>query len=125
VLDGVQVLYSYGDAPMTDACVYAGGVTFDQTGEGSVADGTDVLVNEVSTVGIYIRIVGHNGATVRETEQRAEAVGDAIGGILRKESTMVGPSAYTDIAGGTGDYQTTDDGPIVILAYRVTTSAYV
>jgi len=48
-----------------------------------------------------------------------------LGGLLRKEPGIAGPNTLTQIAGGTGDYQLTDDGPIVILAYRLTSSAYV
>jgi hypothetical protein len=122
-LDGVQVEYAY-PGQVSDVCVYGGGVVFEQPGTDDVVDGDDVLAHELDTVRLYIRIVGR-GLTVRATEEQAEAIGDVIGALLRTNPRLAGPSAYTRIAGGTGDYQNTDDGPIVILAYRVTTAAYV
>ena len=122
-LDGVQVSYAY-PGQVQDVCVYGGGVVFDQPGTDDVVDGDDVAVREQSTIRLYVRIVGH-GLTVAQTEIRAEGIGDVIGALLRKEPRIAGAQTNTRIAGGTGDYQNTDDGPIVILAYRVTTVAYV
>ena len=123
LLDGVQVSYAYPGL-VQDVCVYGGGVVFDQPGTDDVVDGDDVAVREQATIRLYVRIVGRS-LTVAQTEIKAEGIGDVIGALLRTNPRIAGAQTHTRIAGGTGDYQNTDDGPIVILAYRVTTVAYV
>lgn len=121
-LEGVQVLYAY-EGTVSDRCIYAGGGSYDQPGDADAYDGTDVLVAESDTVSLYIRVVGH-GLTVRETEAQAEAIGDQLAAAVRGDPALAGVNTTTRVAGGTGDFAPTDDGPIVVIACRLNTSAY-
>lgn len=123
LFDGVKILYAYEGEP-TDTCIYLGGGNFEQPGDLDVTDGDDRLAEEASTFGLYIRLVRH-AIPVRQVEAEIETIGDRVGAILRKEPRMCGPNTYIRIAGGTADYQQHDDGTTAILAFRVTTTAYV
>lgn len=121
-LDGVQVEYSFPGSP-TATLIYGGRITFEQPGDDDLVDGDDVQALDVATIWVYVRIVGK--ADVETAEIEAERVGDILGAIIRKNPRMLGPGTSLRIAGGTSDHHETDDGPIVHLAYRITTTAYI
>jgi hypothetical protein len=109
---------------VTDRTIYGGGMTFERAGDADAHDGAKRLALEVDTDRIYIRLAGH-GASVRDTWAAAETVGDQLETVIARDPTMAGPGTDIRVAGGSGDYQLTDDGPVVVLVYRLEYSGYV
>jgi len=125
-LAGVQVAYAYPGATAKAECVYGGGVTFDQPGEDDMVDGKQVLVKEDAQVSVHIRIVQSPPSAdgIRDTDERAEAIGDAIGEALAANPHLAGGHSVTRILGGQGDYAPTDTQAVSILSYRISVESY-
>jgi hypothetical protein len=123
-LDGIQVEYAYPGSIATE-CIYGGGVRFEH--RDVVAEAPGVMIAEESLVSIYIRVVQTPVGDVRDTDNRALEIGQAIAQLLRSQPTLAGGNAVMGIARGQGDYTQTDDETISILAYQirvVTTFSY-
>lgn len=123
-LDGIQVEYAYPGTINTE-CIYGGGVRFEH--RDAVAEAPGVMIAEESLVSLYIRVVMTPAGDVRETDERALQIGQAIAQILRTQPRLAGGNAVVGIARGQGDYTQTDDETISILAYQirvVTTFSY-
>lgn len=125
-LANVQVAYSWPGSTVGMECVYGGGVTFEQPGDGDAVDGRRRLVKEQAQVSVHIRVV-HSPATaddVRNTDERAEAIGEVIGAELATDPSLAGGRSVTRIVGGQGDYSNNGDQAVSILSYRVTVESY-
>lgn len=122
LLDGIDVKYAYR-GQVGPQCVYGGGWRME--GEDAVAEGPGVLVRELVTVSLYVRILKRPAVDVEDTDVIADGVATAIGTVFKANPKLGGPLTVVGIGGGQGDYSTTDDETISIHAYQVRIQSFV
>jgi len=121
LLDGVAVDYAFnGNAGPVS--VYGGGWRLDQ--EDAVAETPGVLVREVVSVSLYVRVVARPPVDVSVTDDQADAVAGAFGAIFKATPKLAGPLTVLGVASGQGDYSRTDDETISVHAYQVRVGSY-
>lgn len=119
---GVQVAYAFPGKSVERECVYGGGVRWTRQSAGD--DGHRELWLQASTVGLYVRVF-EPGASVEETDARAEELGLVLEELLETDRQLAGGLTVAGITGGTADYGVDDDGPVSILHYQVRVDCYV
>lgn len=109
------------DEPSGEGMVamYMGGVRF--TDEDLLPEQSGLMVNEVSQISVYIRVMQRPRSTtgVRECDARAQLIGKELQGVLFTNRTLVGDMKILAVERGQGDYANTDDENISYLAYGV------
>ena len=126
-LAGVQVAYSYPGQTAEHILVYGGSVTFDQPGEdGDAVDGNRVLTKETAFIGVHIRVgvSPQPDGGIRDTDELAEAIGEAIGHEIAVNPHLCGGNSWARIVGGQGDYSPNDDSSVSTLSYRIAVDSY-
>lgn len=121
-LDGVQVAYSFPYRDLTPKCVYGGGLKSLQVDdEGSSVAEFRVVLHEVVTIGLYVRVLRKDAAlaNVREVDTDCETISDAISGVLTAQPHLAGSFTWMSMAAIASDYAETPDGPEVILSLQV------
>lgn len=116
LLDGVEVKYAYR-ANVGAQCIYGGG--WRMTAEDAVAEGVGLLVRELVTVSLYVRVVARPACDVEETDAACTTISNALGSVLMANPKLAGQLSVVGIAGGQGDYSGTDDETISIQAFQV------
>jgi len=116
LLDGVEVHYAYhGNVGLKS--VYGGGWRLQQ--ENAVAEAPGVLVQELVSFSLYVRVVTRPPVDVEDTDADADSIGGAIGAIFKSNPKPAGPFSIVGLASGQGDYSRTDDETISVHAYQV------
>lgn len=116
-LAGVQVSYAWPGTSVDLECIYGGGVRFDQID--AIAEHPGVLVQEIASLSLYIRVVQRPTGPVSDADARAAEIGAAVGAILRANPALAGGGTSLGIASGQGDYSQTPDETTAILSYQV------
>lgn len=120
LLAGVQVAYAWPGSKVGLECVYGGGVRFEHLD--AVAEHPGVLVTEIATISLYVRVVARPPGPVADTDTRAAVIGAGIAQILRTHPDLEGGSTWLGITGGQGDYSQTDDETVSVVAYQLRTA---
>jgi hypothetical protein len=116
LLAGVEVHYAY-HGNVGPKSLYGGG--WRMTAEQDVAEQAGILVRELVTVSLYVRIVARPPTDVEETDVEADRIAGIISRIFRHDPQLAGPLAFLGIAGGQGDYSRLDDETVSVHAYQV------
>lgn len=119
-LEGVQVAYAWPGSNVDLECIYGGGVRFEHAD--AVADHPGVLVQEIASLSVYIRVVQRPAGPVAEADARAAEIGNWLGAILRANPVLAGGGTWLGITSGQGDYSQTPDETVSILSYQVRTA---
>lgn len=116
LLDGVDVHYAFhGDVGFKS--IYGGGWRLQQ--ENAVAEAPGVLVRELVSFSLYVRVVARPPVDVEVTDADADAVGGAIGAIFKANPKPAGPFSIVGLVSGQGDYSCTGDETISVHGYQV------
>lgn len=118
-LEGIGVGYAW-DPELGLESIYGGGIRFDQVD--AVAEHPGILVREVVTISVYVRVEVRPPTAVQETDARAAEIGAWIATVLRMNPNLEGGATWLGITGGAGDYEQTGEGTISILAYQLRTA---
>lgn len=121
-LAGVQVQYARDDKRMERKCIYGGGIRFTQ--QEDAAEGARLVVLELVTIGLYIRIQDP-GADVQGTDLAAEGVADALTDVLAANPQIAGPHTWIGIGAGQGDYAPNEDGAVTNVGLQLQFQGYV
>ncbi len=119
-LDGVDVTYAFHGGVGWKS-IYGGGFRFEQAD--TVAEPA-VMVRELVTVGLYVRVVKRPACDVEETDLVAAGIAATVGQVLKANPKMAGGLSWVGISGGQGDYSRTDDETISVAAYQVLFGAH-
>lgn len=120
--DAVQVSYEWPGQEARLECVYGGGIRLEQND--CVAE-PGVLVYEMATVSIYIRVVARPRCPVSKTDTRCAEIARVISRNLKKEPDLDrGLFIWEGIVTGQGDYSQNDDETVSILSLGVMIRSY-
>lgn len=121
LLAGVDVNYEWsGQAGLEQ--IYFGGWRSNQ--EDAVEE-HGVLMQEIITVSVYVRVIARPGTSRRETDLRAKDIGKIIGRIF-KNNPHLGGMRWLGITTTQGDYSpTTTEETISSHAYGMQVGTYV
>lgn len=119
-LEGVQVAYAWPGNDVDLECVYGGGVRFEHAD--AIADHPGVLVQEIATFSVYIRVVHRPTGPVADADARAAEIGSWLGALLRANPGLAGGGTWLGITSGQGDYHRTPDETVSILSYQLRTA---
>jgi hypothetical protein len=114
-LEGMQVDYA-APAEFGPRCIYAGMLRFDHTP--TVAE-PNVLVDEVSTVSLWLRATAKTPATVRDTDTTVETMAGQVTAVLAAQPNLGGGLSWQGVASGQGGYFTTQDEVASTLSLQI------
>lgn len=119
-LEGVQVSYAWPGSDVSLECIYGGGVRFEHAD--AIAEHPGVLVQEIATFSLYIRVVHRPVGPVEDADARAAEIGSTLAAILRANPSLLGGGTWLGISAGQGDYHQTPDETVSILSYQARTA---
>jgi hypothetical protein len=114
-LEGVQVGYA-APGNFEQRCVYGGGTRFAQ--QDAVAESL-VLLDEVALLSVYVRVLYSPPVEVWESDAEAARIGAAICTALAANPSLGAGLKFVGMPQGQGDYSSTDEETVSILAYQV------
>jgi hypothetical protein len=118
LLDGWDVAYAF-NANVGVQSMYGGGWRMEAADD--VAEGPGLLMLEVVTYSLYVRVVARPACDVEETDVIANGAATALGVVLKTNPKLAGGLSVVGIYAAQGDYSRTDDETTSIHAYQVRT----
>jgi len=113
-----QVTVKYlGVGEMGGVCIYGGGWKYVQ--DEAAEEGPGILVREVVDQTLYVRVGSRIERDFEVVDEWAQAVGNAIGGVLQANPKLGGNLSALGNSGGFGDYEPTDDETIATHTHTV------
>jgi len=113
-----QVTVKYlGIGEMGGVCIYGGGAKYLQ--EEAAEEGPGLLVQEVVDLNLYVRVQSRSERDFEVVDEWAQAVNNAIGGVLQANPKLGGAFSVLGVSGGFIDYEPTDDETIATHTHTV------
>jgi len=114
-----QVTVKYGWlGEMGGVCIYGGGWKYVQ--EEAAQEGPGVVVQEAVDQTIYVRVQSRTQRDLEVVDEWAQAINNAIGGVLLANPKLGGNLSALGNSGGFGDYEPgTDDETVVVHTHTV------
>lgn len=102
--------------------IYGGGWRFTQDEKGAERRG--LLVSEIVTFALYVRVVARPAVDVEETDADAFNIARLISTTFAANPKLAGNLTWLGIPSGQGDYSRTDDETTSTHAYQVQVESY-
>jgi len=121
--EGISISYDWRQPKDTMTIIHGGRVEFDQSGEEDIVGAGPVAMiiyeSALIDVHIHVRVAPSPVDGSETTEADAEAIGDALAGVLHTEPAVGGAGTTTRLRGGFGDSWDDDDSSNTLLTFQL------
>jgi len=113
----VTVKYGWTGGEVGGVCIYGGGWEYVQ--EDAVAEGPGQVVHEEVDLAMTVRVQSRSERDLEVVDEWAQAVDNALGGVLLANPKLAGSLSFLGVTAGFGGFVATDDETVVHHGHTV------